>query len=194
VKRPDTIPPSAPIIKQGVCHSNEVVIRFILSHSDDVAFHSIMKKRDIDSAYQAISVIPGDSTEWFRDTSVVSGEIYFYKIVAVDSSGNKSASDPITVKNETGYTRKITDLKYSVDRKLKSIHLNWQYGGFNIEKFILYRGKENEEISILKTIEGNTFNYKDLNAQIGNTYLYRIKAVMYSGAESIISDVFKIIY
>ncbi|MBA3681850.1 MAG: fibronectin type III domain-containing protein [Bacteroidetes bacterium] len=114
--------------------------------------------------------------------------------MAYDEDNNSSSSKDLTIKYETGYRKKLTKINFVVDRTLKSVSLNWEYNENEIEKFILYRKKDNEQLTIIKTVDGKTLSYIDRTPNIGNVYEYRVKAVLYSGAESIISDPVKVIY
>jgi uncharacterized protein len=194
IVRPDTIVPSSPLFKSVVPDLRGIRLDFIMSHSDDVKRHTFNRKEYQDSVFKAIIVISDDSTTFFMDTTVLCGNTYVYQILVEDSSGNISTSKSLIIKYETGFRKMITDVKYKVDRTSKSIYLSWNYPEQEIEKFVLYRGKENQPVSILKTIDGTAFNYKDNNLNIGSNYEYRIKAIMRSGAESIISDPIKIRY
>lgn len=100
----------------------------------------------------------------------------------------------MSIKHETGFRKKLTDFQFAIDRTQKNISLSWNYSEKEIEKFILYRGRDKEPLTIIKALEGSIFSYTDKTPNIGNVYEYRIKAIMLNGAESIISDSLKVIY
>ena len=89
---------------------------------------------------------------------------------------------------ETGFRKKIININQSVDRTKKTITLNWDYAEKEIEKFIIYRAKLTEPLTIIKTVTSASVSFEDNTLNIGNTYEYRIKAIYNNGAESIISD------
>ncbi|MCE3260272.1 MAG: hypothetical protein K0S12_1913, partial [Bacteroidetes bacterium] len=192
--RPDTIVPAKPLITGVTPVITGLTLEFIRSHSEDVARHDLLRRHEQDSVFTTIESFLSDSSQTFFDSTVVSGSSFVYQLVAVDSAGNKSASKTFALKFESGFRQKINELKYSVDRETKSILLTWDYPEKDIEKFILYRNKPGEKLSMLKTISGDIFNFKDRSAFIGNVYEYRVKAVLSSGAESIISDAVKVTY
>lgn len=195
VKRPDTIAPIAPIITVLKMQQNGIVVNWLLSSSDDakqyVLYHQNSKNK-IDVKLK--EWFAKDSLKQFIDTLVEFGETYQYKMVITDEEDNMSISNIQYMKFETGYRKKMTDIKIDVDRTLREIKLSWQDINNDIEKFIIYRAKKSEPLSIIKTVNGNINNYSDTQLNIGNVYEYRIKAVYKNGVESIISDAVKIEY
>ena len=195
VKRPDTIPPAAPIFKAATPESSGVKLDFVLSKSDDVLKHIIFRKSDVEKQFTSIkNLIKGDSSQVFIDTTSEYDKIYTYRLTVYDEDNNFTSSKDLMIKYETGYRKKLTKVNFVVDRTLKTISLNWEYNEKEIEKFILYRKKENEQFTIIKTVDGKTLSFIDVTPNIGNVYEYRIKAVLYNGAESIISEPVKVIY
>ena len=195
VKRPDTIPPSSPVFNFVYPEKNGVKLNFILSKSDDVLMHFISRKSQTESNFINIKGLTvNDSLENFLDTTAEPGKTYTYMLSAIDEDDNISRSRTLTINYETGFRKKLTTVNYIVDRTQKNISLMWEYNEKEIEKFILYRKKENEPLTIIKTVDGNIMSYIDKTPNIGNSYEYRIKAVLYNGAESLISDPIKVMY
>lgn len=195
VKRPDTIAPAAPILYTTFPEKDGVKISFILSKSEDVLKHSIFRKSETDANFIKIKdLIKQDSSRVFTDTTSELDKTYTYQICAYDEDNNSAFSNRMTIKYEIGYRKKLTKVDFVVDRTQKHITLNWEYNEKEIEKFVLYRKSENEPLTIIKTVNGKTLSYIDKTPNIGNVYEYRVKAVLYNGAESTISDPIKVIY
>ncbi len=195
VKRPDTIAPSAPILKTIAPENSGVKLDFILSKSDDILKHVIFRKSEFEKEFINIkNLLKGDSNQVFIDNTSEFGKTYTYRLTVYDEDNNFASSKDLTIKYETGYREKLTKVNFIVDRTLKNISLNWEYNEKGIEKFILYRKKENEQLTIIKTVDGKTLSFTDATPNIGNIYEYRIKAVLYNGVESLISDPIKVVY
>jgi len=195
IKRPDTIPPAVPIITSVSSTNDGVNITFILSKSEDVLKHIIYRKKQTETDFVNISsLLNNNSNEFFVDTTCKFGETYTYYLCAYDGSDNRSPSKSLIIKYETGFRKKLTKVNFVVDRTLKNISLNWEYPEKEIEKFVLYRSKESEPLTIIKTVDGKTLSFIDKTANIGNVYEYRLKAVLFNGAESVISDPIKVVY
>jgi hypothetical protein len=190
----DTIPPSAPVLNSALPGRKGIKIKFIKSSANDINKHILLRKEDTAISTEIAVIENDDSSSTVIDSSVIAGKIYSYQMKVIDNDGNYSFSKIITVSNETGFRRKIENISYNVNRKEKNILLKWNYAENGIEKFIVYRGKENEPLTIVKTLSGDTAGWKDRTVNIGNIYEYRIKAVLTDGAESLISDAIKIIY
>lgn len=195
VKRPDTIAPIAPIIKDLKLTQDGITINWIPSSSDDVKscilYHQKMPNGS-DVMLKSWSNL--DSLITFKDTSLEFGETYKYKIVVLDDDDNINISNTPMMKYETGYRKKITKINYEVNRESKLIKLSWSYELPGVEKYILYRSKVNEPLSIVKTVNSSITSFDDKTVNISNIYEYRIKAVLNNGTESIISDAVKIEY
>jgi glycerophosphoryl diester phosphodiesterase len=194
VKRPDTIPPAAPLLNSLYPELKGVKLNFILSKSDDVIKHIISRKTGNENFTVLKELTIKDSIGIYMDTTAESGKTYSYQVTAFDEDNNSSVSKCLVIKYQTGYRKKLNNLAYKVDRTQKNISLTWEYNEKEIEKFILYRAKANEQLTIIKTVNGKTLSYTDNNLNIGNIYEYRIKAVLYNGDESIISDAVKVEY
>ncbi len=194
VKRPDTIPPAAPLLNSLYPELKGVKLNFILSKSDDVIKHIISRKTSNENFTVLKELSLKDSLGIYLDTTAESGKTYSYQVTAFDEDNNSSVSKCLVIKYQTGYRKKLNSLIYKVDRTQKNISLTWEYDEKEIEKFILYRAKVNEPLTIIKTVDGKTLSYIDNNLNIGNIYEYRIKAVLYNGDESIISDAVKVEY
>lgn len=189
VERPDTIPPSAPLIIGIQNTKNGIQIKCIKSISADLKEHELYRKEENSKEFILISKVNfKDTSNVILDSTAIIGKGFYYKLTAIDSSSNISTSNIPYYKYETGYRQKISEFKGFVNRDRRTISLSWKYSDNQIEKFIIYRKNQTDPLGILKTLPGNNFEFEDLTPNIGNTYEYRIKAVLVNGTESIISD------
>ncbi len=195
VKRPDTIPPQAPILVSVFQNTYGIVVKYILSSSDDIGKEVLLKKGPTEPDFKEfISFSKKDSLGEIIDTLVEQGQTYTYKLRSADDDGNTSYSRTLDFLFETGYRKKIKDITFTVDRTAKKIDLVWKYDEKNVEKFVIYRSRKDEKPTIIKTLEGNTLQFTDRTVNMGNVYEYRIKAAMVNGAESIISSPISVEY
>jgi uncharacterized protein len=194
VKRPDTIPPAAPFLRDVQPGLEGVVLRFTLSKSSDVNRHCIYRSTSSFKEELLLRIPASDTMSYFVDTIAEQGSTYSYLLKAFDEDNNVSSSKTLALYYETGYRKKMSQVYYMIDRTLKNITLTWNYDRPDVEKFVLYRGRKDEPLTIIKTLGAAEFLFIDNSPHIGNVYEYRIKAVMKSGAESIISDPIKIIF
>jgi hypothetical protein len=189
VKRPDTISPVPAVLKNIEMRKNGIWLSWIPSSSDDVNRYILYHQNEkLGTDVKIREWNTQDTTSSFLDTTLESGTGYRYKIVTLDGDDNMAISNIPYMFFETGFRIKITDVKSTVDRRKRTITLNWNYIENGIDKFIIYRSKPNEPLTIIKTLAYPASSFEDNTLNIGNTYEYRIKAVFNNGAESIISD------
>jgi hypothetical protein len=195
VKRPDTIPPQQPILVSVFQNTIGIVVKYILSSSEDIGKETLLRKAPNENGFKDyFSFMQKDSVGEILDTLIEQGQSYSYKLRSTDEDGNTSFSRTLDFIFETGFRKKIKDITFAVDRTAKKIDLAWKYDEKNIEKFVIYRSKKDEKPTIIKTLDGNTLQFTDKTVNIGNVYEYRIKAAMVNGAESIISSPISVEY
>lgn len=189
VKRPDTIPPVKPILTNLELKSNGIKVNWINSNSEDVKYYVLYRSTELQTKEVKLKDwLAKDSLKQFLDTTVEMGVGYKYRLLVSDEDDNFSVSNNPYIKFETGYRKKMTDIKFEVDRTLKTVKLKWNYNSGEIERFVLYRCKKGAQLTIIKTLPGKTFEFTDATPNMGNIYEYRIKPVYTNGAEGIISD------
>jgi len=189
VKRPDTIAPVKPIITDLEMKQNGIKVNWINSSSEDVKYYVLYRSTEQQTNEVKIKEWPTkDSLKAFMDTTVIAGEGYKYRLLVSDEDDNISVSNNPYIKFETGYRKKMTGIKFEVDRTAKFIKLKWNENGKDIEKLVIYRAKQGAQLTIVKTLSGKETEFKDLAPSMGNIYEYRIKPVYTDGAEGIISD------
>ena len=189
VKRPDTIPPVKPILTNLEIKSKGINVNWINSNSEDVKYYVLYRSTELQTKEIKIKDWQvKDSLKQFLDTTVEMGVGYKYRLLVSDEDDNFSVSNNPYIKFETGYRKKMTDIKFEVDRTLRIVKLKWNYSAGEIEKFVLYRCKQGGQLTIIKTFPGKTSEFTDTTLNIGNIYEYRIKPVYTNGAEGIISD------
>ena len=65
--------------------------------------------------------------------------------------------------------------------------LRWTYNN-NVNKFIVYRSRGDEPVSMYGAVQGNLKEFVDRKLEFNTTYRYRVKAVFADGSESMYSD------
>lgn len=189
VRRPDTIAPVAAIVTALQLSQNGIKVNWINSSSEDVKYSVLYRENESDKIQQKVKEWQAkDTTKTFLDTTIIMGEGYRYKILVSDENDNITVSNNPYMRFETGFRKKINEIKYEVDRAMKTVTLNWSYNEKNVEKFVIYRCKKKGVLTIIKTLPATANSFTDKTLNIGNVYEYRIKPVFTNGAEGIISD------
>ncbi len=189
VKRPDTIAPVKPILTDLEMSQKGIKVNWINSSSEDVKYYVLYRSAEMQTKEIKLKEWNvKDSLKTFMDTTVIAGEGYKYRLLVSDEDDNISVSNNPYIKFETGYRKKMSGIKFEIDRTAKFIKLKWNGYGKDIDKFVIYRAKKGAQLTIIKTLDGKEVEFKDTEPNIGNIYEYRIKAVYTNGAEGIISD------
>lgn len=191
VKRPDTIAPEKPIINNLQLKPKGILIEWINSNSEDVKYYVLYRQSENSQTEEKLKEWQAkDTLKSYLDTNLMMGTGYRYKLVVGDEDDNISISNNPYMRYETGYRKKLTTVKYSVNRTAKTVTLNWEYNypKSEIDKYIIYRCKKGGALTIIKTLPGSANSFVDKTLFMGNIYEYRIKPVFTSGAEGIISD------
>ena len=180
LRRPDTIPPVAPVIKLMLQDENGICLEWNRSSSDDLK--EILLVRSVNNM-DSIIPLPNHETSVFSDTNVIPGNTIGYYFVAVDSAGNRSRSAAVRIYYETG-SRPAPTLEAEVSRENKSILLMWEVPPAEIYCTHIYRAKNDGSFRLIKTVKGSLGNYKDKNLPINNFYRYKIQLVYTNGIRS----------
>ncbi|MGE0568873.1 MAG: hypothetical protein AB7O73_13085, partial [Bacteroidia bacterium] len=188
VKIKDTISPEKPVLISVSSKLNGVLCQFIPSQSEDLLFQKIIRQNKDKNTDTIFVFNPTLHDSTFLDTTIAQGNTYTYFIFAGDSSGNIVFSNKIPIYHETGFRKEIQFFKAIVNRDNRVVNLEWSMPDEKVDRFIIYRSSKNQPLQILKTIEGNENFYQDNNINIGNTYEYRIKALLENGTETKISN------
>ncbi|MGZ4038039.1 MAG: hypothetical protein ACXVPQ_09455, partial [Bacteroidia bacterium] len=153
VKRPDTISPVAPIITELRLSDGGIRLKWIVSSSEDVKQYVLYRQDEKTKTDLKLSSWPAkDSLRTYADTSAEEGHSYRYKLLVSDQDDNISISNIPYISFETGFRKKIQDIRFDTDRTLKLVRLRWGYPEKDIEKYIIYRAKKDGPLSIIKTL------------------------------------------
>ncbi|HME52518.1 MAG TPA: fibronectin type III domain-containing protein [Candidatus Lokiarchaeia archaeon] len=120
----------------------------------------------------------------FTDTSVKNGQIYYYKITAVNATGEGALSNEACATPFASITLPSSPRNLQATAGNGQVTLSWQApannGGSAIMGYKIYRGSSTGDETYLSTI-ANVTTYMDKNVTNGQTYYYKISAVNGAG-------------
>jgi uncharacterized protein len=194
LKRPDIIPPTAPVFKSIKSVDEGIAISWINSSSKDVAAHVMYKQKAGDSDWSLYKKIVMDTIQSLIDTEVQSGVYYNYTMIAIDSSNLESlpANKVRGVKVDKGIRAKIENVKAYADRTNKSITIRWKYNEENVKEILIYRKSNEDQLTLYTALVGDNSEFIDQRLKENTYYSYRIKAVFENGSFSEWSDEIKV--
>ena len=188
LKRPDVIPPSAPMINDYSVTGNKVTLSFTASSSDDVVDYKL-NRTGADG--RTATLLTAREIKSFTDSTVVEGASYSYSLVASDGAKHTTSSKPLDVTVlEQEIKPGIGKLTARANDKEKQVLLSWNTLNKSTEStLVLFRAVNGEEMKFYKKLSAEKQNYTD-NAGAGK-YEYAIKVLYSNGAESELSEVAK---
>ena len=192
LKKPDVIPPSAPVFDDFKVTEKGVSLSFIPSSSTDVEKHQLYRKaisgpeedraRNQADGWELIWESK-DSISEFLDDTVDSATKYSYSIQAMDDSGLISDSSPnITIETASNMEEKmVKGLNYEVNREQNKIRLYWRKLPADVSEIIIYKSKIDGRPALWKQLPANLNQIVDQNLSPSNIYRYQIRPVLFDG-------------
>ena len=186
LKRPDVIPPAAPLISDYAVTGNKITLTMTGSSSDDIVDYKLNRT---DANGSTTTLTTARELKTYTDETVVEGESYSYILIATDAAKHQTASKPLQVTVlEQEIKEGISKLTARANDKDKQVLLNWNgLTDSKVSTLVLFRGFNGEEMKMYKKLYPDKESYVD-NADAGK-YQYAIKVLYSNGAESELSEV-----
>lgn len=193
VVKPDVVAPVPPVFKSVKSLPEGVLLSWIPSSSEDAREHVLFRKHTYSMEWSELARFVKDSVS-YTDKIADRRNVYQYRLVAIDDSGNRSIpSNPVTGKSlDNGSRPVIADVRAEADRTQKSIRLHWTYSQDRLSKYVIYRAKNDEPMTLYKSVPADSQGLNDTNLSMSTTYRYRVKASFKDGGESPFSDEVKV--
>lgn len=194
LKRPDLIPPSAPIFKELKSTPAGIQLYWVPSSSKDVVLHVLYRKSKGQKTWITHAVIDTSEKNFiYTDQDVKPGEDYEYLMIAVDHSKLESAPmNPVFIHHfDAGSS--LAPEKLKVIKNENTLELTWKFQGA-ASKYEVYRGINGESPRFYRFTEGSNTSFVDQKIIPGTKYSYVVRAVLENSKTSPISDVVTIEY
>jgi len=188
----DLTPPSPP--RNLSAKEGDGIIELIWDYSldIDVKYYNIFRSTGIDKKYEKINKIQLKPNEiYYKDSAIVTGQQYFYYVVAIDEAGNISEKSNIVnaIAKDMTPPKPPKNIK-TKEIKGKNIEITWDKSpskdavGYNV-----YRGENEKVLSRLNDTPVNAFifidkGYKGEGLVAGKKYIIAASAVDKSNNES----------
>lgn len=190
--RPDIIAPTAPVFKETEMKNDSITLRWENSVSDDIKSYELVRIEKEDKLNRVIKTwYAKDSLTYYADKGVTLGKTYSYKIIASDSSDNKSTTTSREVFFESGVRKPVSNITVLTDREKKSITLSWK-NEKTVSKCTVFRKMNDGKFVIHETLEGNIQSFTDKNIPINNIYVYKIQVSFGGGIKTQLSEEIKV--
>jgi len=170
VALPDTIAPSAPVIRKYDVIGEEIKIWWNNSCSMDVKQHALIRygNKRIDT------LIVYDKQNLLNEfTDKHAGNENTYKLIAFDDYDNYSVSNRVIVKSSKRKSNKV-DFNIKKDLSREEILLDFKET-IPFKKIVIYKAIGDEKIMLYKTITSYISEFRDNKVSINQQYKYRLK-------------------
>lgn len=192
IKRPDTIPPSAPLFTKAFPTDTSILLEWVNSSSEDAIQYALYRINIIDSSRVQISAWDTKMIKTsYSDTAIQQGNTYYYQLLVRDDSGNTAVETSSDIYFETGIRPPIQTWK--AEKQNNHILLHWQYQ-LPVKQYRIYRAKNNDLFTLYTTLEGSKTEFADKVLFLGNVYKYKITAVLPGDVKSTMSKVIEVSY
>lgn len=183
LKKPDIVPPIAPLASKVYVDTGGVQIDWIQSSSADVVRYAIFRKEK-NSDWALMQYVKHDSTKktfHFTDRTMQRFHEYNYSAEAIDEDSLHSAKS--TAVNASVKTvpdlPPLKTLTAAYDDKARQAKLHWQFTDNGNYFFVLYKATGNEPLSKFYSADAKATQYNDdIPAAAKGTIRYAIQ-VMY---------------
>jgi uncharacterized protein len=192
--KPDVVPPASPLFTKAELEKGGIVLQWINSSSEDIAKVELLRTEKEDKVKRVIRTwLPPTSANEYTDMSLKPGNTYQYQLTAYDSAGNRSTGESPQLYYETGYRSAVTDIQASVDREAKTVRIQWK-NNVPVVRCAIYRKRNEEPLTLYKTLEGNVDSFGDKNIIVNSHYIYKVQVTYPKGIKSTLSEEIKVLY
>jgi len=186
VKRPDVIPPAAPVIIRYNVTDNKANIIWANSKSTDVVKHALYRTSSETGSAEKLVKEFKDATASFTDSDIKEGMTYTYVVKAFDDAGLISPSAPLAISvADAGAMPGVEKLTAKYDRGDKKVKVIWEYNQKGNYEFVVFRGMDGSDLSSYKKVTGDKKSMEEFPA--AGKYNYAVKVIYENGAESPLS-------
>jgi len=168
--KPDTIPPSPPVLMVETDSLGNTIAKIFPSNSNDIDRHILYYKcENCTNPAEFFSGNIKSDTSIVLKNSVDNGELY---CIAIDITGRMGISKKITITNSKDITYKFNiDAIPMVDDG--AIEIVWNSLGIK-GNIMIYKKIKNSNYSLIATVESEKEKFVDRNVTINSEYNYKL--------------------
>ncbi|NOY08711.1 MAG: hypothetical protein GXP33_07705 [Spirochaetes bacterium] len=196
VKPVDKRAPLVPMGLKAIDNKNGVILLWNISPEIDASYFNVFRSESLKADFVKINKIqvPVDKPK-FLDKEAVGGRVYYYRVSAVDKSGNESKrSGPASIiPKDTTPPPPVINLASGVSEKDRKVTLGWEPShAKDLKGYYIYRGTDKTKMTRIvgkplkpqKKPEYRDEGYKGRGLQPGASLFYAVTSIDISGNES----------
>jgi hypothetical protein len=190
LRRPDRVPPAAPVFTDVQVSDSAVSLAWAASPSEDLREQILYRRALGDTGWKPLVTFHRRESA-FVDRSVTQDVTYEYLLSAVDSSGlvSNPAASVLARPYDNGMRPGVSNLRATYDEATKKISVRWDYVRAPREKywFVVYRDISGHGLAQRSSVGSSFTSYDDADLGEKGTYRYAIKVFTERGGESAMS-------
>lgn len=178
VSKPQTIPPTAPVITKGIAEAGRNIIEWVSGGETQLAGYIIARTDVDDKTKQRAQRIDNPKTTAYEDNDVESGKTYQYQVMAYSANQQcSSLSSPIKIKSLKGENGNEA-IKFDLEILPEGIVIKWNIPYKDILSVTLYKLDETNTKFLYR--EGlpstGTLTDEDIFQNRENAYILIVKS------------------
>ena len=185
--KPDTIPPSAPVLTLITDSLGNITASIAPSNSTDVAKHILYFEEDGKTPRELFSGTILADTSIAINSNMGKGNLY---CVVLDFTGRKSISSRIPINSSESLASESFKVNYKINIDEGSVKLYWDTKGVD-GTVMVYRKTEGGKYRLVGTVRAMENSYFDRFLTISTKYYYKI---IFSSKEKHIDSLMELIY
>ncbi len=185
VSRPDTIPPSVPVIYNVISQTDRIELYYHSSESTDLARQELYRKTSLEDPWAFFDTL-SVSQNVYIDRNVIQGTKYYYSIRAIDDSNLYSdyAFAIYGLAYDDGVRPAIETIRSQIEGT--TVRLNWEYDQKDWEVFfVVYR--QNADGILVQHARTDQPIFSE-TVPLGSRIIYSVRAYTSDGGQSPLSS------
>lgn len=180
---PDVTPPEQPFIERVTYTDEAIAVHWTSNVESDLAGYHVYRSDSSQQDFARVNqrLLPPYSFRYI-DRSAEPNVDYYYRLSALDSTGNESIPSEHAYARLQVQERVSATLELSLkSRKRKKVNrLQWNEPDVPVKGYIVYRGPSERTIKPITGIIRNQTEYTD-QVKKGDAYFYQVRAYTLSG-------------
>jgi fibronectin type 3 domain-containing protein len=173
----DNVAPAAPLWATGQGSTTSVILSWLDNTDADLAGYNVYRATSEDGVYVKLNASLL-SASGYVDLTAPAAATSYYRVTAVDSTGNESGPSSFNVyRPATGAVPTAPSSLVASNVSTSSITLSWADNSNNETGFIVERRNGDGSWSEIATLGASVTTYTNTGLNGGTTYVYRVRAV-----------------